>query len=125
MSICSGGLPEKIPRLSWQNLKDFHAKHYSPDNARFYSYGNLSLEDHLEASAPYLPTGDDFPKSSVDRVPNEPKFSKPKSQHITCALDPSNPTGRGSLIQFTSVCFIAKMSVFAVTRIMVFKGISF
>ena len=47
----------------------------------------------MEASAPYLPTGDDFPKSSVDRVPNEPKFSEPKSQHITCALDPSNPTG--------------------------------
>ena len=62
--ICSGGLPEVIPRLSWQSLKEFHAKHYSPDNARFYSYGNLPLEDHLHASAPYLPTQDGFPKSS-------------------------------------------------------------
>ena len=52
---CSGGLPEKIPDLTWEDLKQFHAVHYSPNNARFYSYGNLSLEEHLEAVHTYLP----------------------------------------------------------------------
>ena len=79
--ICSGGLPEVIPRLSWQNLKDFHAKHYSPDNARFYSYGNLALEDHLEASASYLPNQDGFPKSSGIFILLS--FSQPGRKH-TC-----------------------------------------
>ena len=52
---CSGGLPEKIPDLTWEDLKQFHAVHYSPNNARFYSYGNLPLEEHLEAVHAYLP----------------------------------------------------------------------
>ena len=26
--ICSGGLPECIPSLTWENLKTFHSVHY-------------------------------------------------------------------------------------------------
>ena len=52
---CSGGLPERIPDLTWEDLKTFHAIHYSPNNARFYSYGNFPLEKHLEAVSSYLP----------------------------------------------------------------------
>ena len=53
--ICSGGLPEEIPHLSWDQLKEFHRTHYSPDNAKFYTYGNLPLESHLAAASQYLP----------------------------------------------------------------------
>ena len=53
--FCSGGLPEKIPDLSYDHLKQFHARHYSPHNARFFTYGNLPLEKHLEKIKPYLP----------------------------------------------------------------------
>ena len=51
----SGGLPENIPDLTWQNLRDFHAKHYNPSNAKFYAYGRLPLEQHLSAIESYLP----------------------------------------------------------------------
>lgn len=51
----SGGLPEKIPDLSYRELKDFYKVHYSPDNAKFYSYGNLDLEGHLKEISNYLP----------------------------------------------------------------------
>ena len=44
-----------ISDLTWQNLKDFHSQHYSPDNARFYTYGNIELEEHLKALSEYLP----------------------------------------------------------------------
>ena len=54
--VCSGGLPEKIPDLTWEDLKQFHDVHYSPNNARFYSYGNLPLEQHLEAVQHYMPS---------------------------------------------------------------------
>jgi hypothetical protein len=43
----SGGQPADIPLLTYQQLKDFHARHYHPSNAFFYTYGNLSLNDHL------------------------------------------------------------------------------
>ena len=53
--VCSGGLPEKIPELTWEDLKQFHSVHYSPNNARFYSYGNLPLEKHLDEVNNYMP----------------------------------------------------------------------
>ena len=45
----SGGDPREIPNLTWDNLKDFHARYYHPSNARFYTYGNLPLEKTLDA----------------------------------------------------------------------------
>ena len=44
----SGGDPEAIPELTWQQLKEFHARHYHPSNAYFFTYGSLPLEEHLE-----------------------------------------------------------------------------
>ena len=44
----SGGDPQDIPNLTWEQLKRFHATHYHPSNAYFYTYGNQSLERTLE-----------------------------------------------------------------------------
>ena len=44
----SGGEPSIIPVLTYRQLKEFHARHYHPSNAFFYTYGNLSLKDLLE-----------------------------------------------------------------------------
>ena len=52
---CSGGIPEKIVDLTWEALRNFHSQHYSPHNARFFTYGNLPLEPHLEFVDQYLP----------------------------------------------------------------------
>jgi len=43
----SGGDPVEIPALSYEQLKEFHRRHYHPSNAFFYTYGNLPLKDHL------------------------------------------------------------------------------
>src|ERR1700681_4161310 len=37
-SYISGGDPEDIPNLTWEQLKGFHASHYHPSNAYFYTY---------------------------------------------------------------------------------------
>jgi Zn-dependent M16 (insulinase) family peptidase len=39
----SGGEPAEIPSLSWQQLRDFHARYYHPSNSYFFSSGNLDL----------------------------------------------------------------------------------
>ncbi len=44
----SGGDPQDIPNLSWEQLRRFHAVHYHPSNAYFYTYGNQSLSNTLE-----------------------------------------------------------------------------
>ncbi|HEY0832223.1 MAG TPA: insulinase family protein [Candidatus Dormibacteraeota bacterium] len=44
----SGGDPQEIPNLTWQQLRQFHALHYHPSNAFFYTYGDRPLEDTLD-----------------------------------------------------------------------------
>lgn len=44
----SGGDPKFITDLSYQDLIDFHSKHYHPSNSRTFTYGNFPLVDTLE-----------------------------------------------------------------------------
>jgi len=43
----SGGDPQHIPELTWDQLRQFHAVHYHPSNAYFYTYGDQQLEKTL------------------------------------------------------------------------------
>jgi Zn-dependent M16 (insulinase) family peptidase len=43
----SGGDPEYIPELSWEGLKEFHRKRYSPANCRIFLAGNIPTETQL------------------------------------------------------------------------------
>ena len=44
----SGGDPQKMTDLTYNDLKNYHASHYHPSNAKFFTYGNMPLADHLE-----------------------------------------------------------------------------
>ncbi len=44
----SGGDPETIPDLSYEQLKAFYDTHYHPSNAIFMTYGDISAYDHQE-----------------------------------------------------------------------------
>ena len=44
----SGGEPEDIPDLSYQQLLDFYKSHYHPSNAVFMTFGDISAFDHQE-----------------------------------------------------------------------------
>ena len=43
----SGGDPQKITDLTYEQLKNFHAEHYHPSNAKVFTYGDMPLADHL------------------------------------------------------------------------------
>ncbi|EON97638.1 putative mitochondrial presequence protease protein [Phaeoacremonium minimum UCRPA7] len=44
----SGGDPQKITDLTYQQLKQFHDEHYHPSNAKLFTYGDMPLADHLQ-----------------------------------------------------------------------------
>lgn len=44
----SGGEPEDIPSLTYQQLKDFYRTHYHPSNAIFMTYGDIPAAVHQE-----------------------------------------------------------------------------
>ena len=43
----SGGDPQKMTNLTYDSLKNFHARNYHPSNAKFFTYGHMPLADHL------------------------------------------------------------------------------
>ncbi|XP_074049310.1 presequence protease, mitochondrial isoform X2 [Macrotis lagotis] len=98
-SVVSGGSPLSIPDLSWEQLKQFHATHYHPSNARFFTYGNLPLEQHLrqiqeEALNKFQRTE---PNTAV---PAQKLWDTPREYHVTCgpdkfATDPTKQTTIG------------------------------
>ena len=47
-SFESGGAPEKIPNLSYEQFLDEHRRHYRIDNSQTCLYGNLNIENVLE-----------------------------------------------------------------------------
>ena len=43
----SGGDPEVIPALTYEEFLEFHKKYYHPSNSYIYLYGNLDAEEYL------------------------------------------------------------------------------
>ena len=43
----SGGDPERIPELSYEEFLEFHGKYYHPSNSYIYVYGDMDMEKFL------------------------------------------------------------------------------
>ncbi|MGI8426832.1 MAG: insulinase family protein [Actinomycetota bacterium] len=93
----SGGDPEHIPQLTWQQLKEFHAVHYHPSNAYFFTYGNLQLDRLLrEIESQAL---SHFDKLEVDvAIPDARPFAKATSVELTYPLSPSEESAKKSQV---------------------------
>jgi len=44
----SGGEPQDIPDLTYQQLKDFHRTHYHPSNSIFMTFGDIPVIEHQQ-----------------------------------------------------------------------------
>jgi Zn-dependent M16 (insulinase) family peptidase len=72
----SGGDPEHIPDLTWEQLRKFHAEHYHPSNAYFYTYGDQPLDRTLAVIEENALSR--FERFAIDTsIPNVRRFSKP------------------------------------------------
>lgn len=65
----SGGDPAKITDLTYEQLKDFHAQHYHPSNAKVFTYGDMPLADHLREIDAQL--------ASFERIEGDLEIRKP------------------------------------------------
>lgn len=45
--VSSGGEPDVIPQLSYEEFLDFHRKHYHPSNSKTIVYGDLDINEML------------------------------------------------------------------------------
>jgi Zn-dependent M16 (insulinase) family peptidase len=88
----SGGDPQKITDLTWEQLRKFHRDHYHPSNAKLLTYGNMPLSDHLKEIDARL---SGFDKISVDHDIKQPiSLDGPKLATVPGPLDPLVPADR-------------------------------
>ncbi|MDD4355920.1 MAG: insulinase family protein, partial [Smithellaceae bacterium] len=84
-ALDSGGNPDVIPDLTYEQFRDFHRKYYSPTNARFFLYGDIPTSDHLQFLAEIL---DGFDRVDVDSsIKSQPFFPTPKRITGTYPVD--------------------------------------
>ncbi|KAM9323323.1 presequence protease, mitochondrial [Pholidichthys leucotaenia] len=89
-SVVSGGEPLAIPNLTWKQLKQFHATHYHPSNARFFTYGDLPLETHLKQIQEEALSKFECINPNT-AVPSQPHWTNPREDHVTCSPDALAP----------------------------------
>jgi Zn-dependent M16 (insulinase) family peptidase len=91
----SGGDPQDIPNLTWEQLRRFHAVHYHPSNAYFYTYGNQSLSTTLEMIERNVL--ERFQRLTFDEpLANVTRFKKPISAVEPFPASPSEDNSRKS-----------------------------
>ena len=93
----SGGDPQIIPELTTEDLHAFHARHYHPSNAYFYSYGNLPLDGHLAFIGQKVL--DRFERiDPATEVPSQPRWKAPREAVYYYPLAPDEDPSRKNQI---------------------------
>ncbi|OTF83389.1 Presequence protease, mitochondrial-like protein, partial [Euroglyphus maynei] len=88
----SGGDPLDIPDLTYEQLKQFHSRHYHPSNARFFTYGNFPLEKHLEAIGKVIEQFDcDESLRQISRISDQHSWVQHQRIKLRCQNDPLAP----------------------------------
>jgi presequence protease len=100
----SGGNPEHIPQLSWEGLKDFHCRRYSPANCRIFLAGNIPTEKQLAflneqffSSVKTGETGSAEKEISAPLIAKQKRWTAPEQFRVPCPAgaseeDDSKPT---------------------------------
>ncbi len=85
----SGGDPEEIPNLTYEQFKAFHQTYYHPSNARIFFYGDDDPAERLRLMEAYLK---DFEPLSVEStIALQPRFDQPR--RFTFPYDASQDEG--------------------------------
>lgn len=72
----SGGDPEVIPELTYEDYLDFHRTYYHPSNSYIYLYGNMDMEEKLKWLDEEYLSKYDF-KEVDSGIPYQEPFAQP------------------------------------------------
>lgn len=91
--VDSGGDPQVIPELTYEEFKAFHKKYYHPSNSYIYFYGDADLMEELTfVNDNYLA---DFDREEIDaEIKMQEPFDAPKE--ITAMMPMSEGQGEGN-----------------------------
>ncbi|MBX9924270.1 MAG: insulinase family protein [Rhabdochlamydiaceae bacterium] len=95
----SGGDPKDIPHLTFEELVAFHKTYYHPSRCLFFFYGSFPLKKHLD----YLQENvfcNVEPKLPLPPLPKQPRFTQPKTQHLTYAVSEEQLSQAKAMVSF-------------------------
>lgn len=97
----SGGLPQHIPDLTFEQFSTFHRTHYHPSNARIFFYGDDDPQQRLALIAAYL---DEFEPITPDSaVAIQPPFAAPRTLTYPYSVDADEDISKKSLVSLNWV----------------------
>lgn len=98
----SGGDPEHIPELSYEQFLDFHRKYYHPSNSYIYLYGDMNFEEKLEwLDREYLSSFDKLEIDSEIRL--QQPFDEVKEIVETYSITDSEPEEDNTYLSYNKV----------------------
>ncbi|HUB24675.1 MAG TPA: insulinase family protein, partial [Tepidisphaeraceae bacterium] len=92
----SGGDPDFIPQLTYEQFKKFHETYYHPSNGYIFLYGDIPTSEHLAFLSPRLAK---FQRRQIRAdLPRQPRWSAPRRQTENYAVGPSDPVAAKTFI---------------------------
>ena len=98
----SGGDPNHIPELSYEEFLQFHKTYYHPSNSYIYLYGNMDMAEKLEfIDEHYLSA---FEKLEVDSaLPLQPAFTERKELQLEYPISESENEEGNAYLAYSTV----------------------
>ncbi|MFQ6866035.1 insulinase family protein [Blautia sp.] len=98
----SGGDPDHIPELSYEEFLEFHKTYYHPSNSYIYLYGNMDMVEKLEfLDEHYLSA---FEKLEIDSsIPMQPAFEKRRDLTMEYPISESENSEGNSYLAYSTV----------------------
>ncbi|MCR5160276.1 MAG: insulinase family protein [Lachnospiraceae bacterium] len=95
----SGGLPEEIPNLTWDKLREFHDTYYVPSNSLACLYGDIEdYESFLELMSGYFDEYDDTPVEITD--PEYVPVTEPVEATFSVGVEEGSHTENASYVYY-------------------------
>lgn len=98
----SGGDPDAIPELTYEQFLDFHRKYYHPSNSYIYLYGDMDMEEKLKwLDQEYLK---DFDAKEVDsEIRFQEPFEKMRKKTIPYSITSEEPEEDNTYLSYNKV----------------------
>ena len=98
----SGGDPQVIPDLTYENFIDFHKKYYHPSNCYIYLYGNANMEERLNyIDEEYLSKFDAIEIDS--QIVKQKPFAQPVTKYVSYSITADETEEDKTHLSYTSV----------------------
>ncbi|WP_029230990.1 insulinase family protein [Butyrivibrio sp. VCB2006] len=97
--IESGGDPDVIPELTYEEYLDFHRKYYHPSNSYIYLYGDMDMAEKLDyIDKNYLSSFDYLEVDS--KIQRQEAFAAPKEIHKSYSIMESEPLDQNTYLSY-------------------------